>query len=115
MLLSAGPEPFDTASRTEKLWEGFSHRLETSIWSITSGVRSNTSTLTLDNYANVEIISCFAENQQQLTVIYLGYTYQKCHVPDFLLFFVIIVNIFGFLGCLVKTGNVRLSPEATDR
>lgn len=112
MLLSAGPEPFDTASRTEKLWEGFSHRLETSIWFITSGVRSNTSTLTLDNYANVEIISCFAENQQQLTVIYLGYTYQKCHVPDFLLFFVIIVNIFGFLGCLVKTGNVRLSPEA---
>lgn len=41
LLLFAGPEPSDTDSTTEKLLEGFSHRLATSIWSITSGVRSD--------------------------------------------------------------------------
>lgn len=40
-LLRAGPEPSDTASTTEKLWEGFSPRSATSTWSITSGVRSD--------------------------------------------------------------------------
>lgn len=38
LFLSAGPGPLDTASTTEKLWEGFSHRSATSIWCITSGL-----------------------------------------------------------------------------
>lgn len=43
LFLSAGPELSDTASTTEKLWEGFSHRSATSTWFITSGVKSDTS------------------------------------------------------------------------
>lgn len=45
LFSSAGPEPLDTASTTKKLWEGFSHRLATSIWFITSGVRTHTNFL----------------------------------------------------------------------